>query len=429
MNAQNLRIFTILSAIVLLSIIGVQTYWFRQAISLEDSDFDKRITAALRASTKRLLKFNNNPNNMVLKPVERILSSYYTVQINDVIKPDVLEEFLKQEFLRQDIKSNFEYGIYDCMKDRIQYGGYVCTSENCDSTNTMRYEFPMIENHNYYFGVYFPDRRQHLLNQMGFWFISSAILVVVIGFFGYALWVIFRQKRLSEIQTDFINNMTHEFKTPISTILISSDVLTKPSIVDSPERLLSYATIIKNEANRLKKHVDAVLNIAKITDTAGNNLNVERLDFHDIIHELIQNQAPTLQEKNATITLKLNAHHALIQGDRMHLSNVLHNLIDNASKYCEGSPRIEISSQNVDNQLIIKIKDYGLGIAERDIKLIFTKFYRVPTGNVHNVKGFGLGLYYVKMMVEAHKGKITAESKIGQGSTFTLSFLSTESLG
>ncbi len=419
MSSRTIRLFTIFSTVVFLSVMVVQYYWYRQAYKLEDQDFDQRVTSALRVVTKRMLRFNNNPNNVVLKPVERVSSNYYTVQINDVINPTVLEEFLRQEFIRHDVQTNFEYGIYDCQKNSIQYGGFVCVSHKCDSTSSVKYEFPEIPGHNYYFGVYFTEKRTYLLNQTGFLLGSTAALMVVMLFFAYALWVIFKQKRLSEIQTDFINNMTHEFKTPISTISIASEVLTKPEIVNSPERLLNYATIIRNEVNRLRKHVDAVLQIAKLGE-GSQEICHETVDIHEVIHELIHNQQPVLKDKNAALTLHLHATDSCVRGDRMHLTNIMHNLLDNSLKYCETAPMVEIKTQNKGGNLWIEVSDNGLGVSEKDQKLVFNKFYRVPTGNVHNVKGFGLGLYYVKQMVEAHQGKISLKSTLGKGSTFKI---------
>jgi two-component system, OmpR family, phosphate regulon sensor histidine kinase PhoR len=421
MTNRTLRIFVVLAVVMLLAVITVQFMGLKQAYSLEDQDFDRRVTNALRVVTQRMLSFNRNPNNLQIKPVERVSSNYYTVQINDVINPQILEAFVKQEFARHDVRLNFEYGIYDCVKNRIQYGGFVCVSATCDSTSSVKYQFPQLPGYNYYFGIYFPDARFYLLDQLSSWLVSSGVLLLISGLFAYAVWVIFRQKRLSEIQTDFINNMTHEFKTPISTISISSEVLARPDIVQSPERLLSYATIIRNEANRLRKHVDAVLQIAKLSDS-GQELHWETLDLHEVLEELTNSTLPVLKDKQANVTLELNAERSVMKADRLHLSNILHNLLDNSLKYCEQVPQIKISTHNEGDYLFVKIQDNGLGISEKDQKLVFTKFYRVPTGNVHNVKGFGLGLYYVKMMVEAHRGKISLSSKLGEGSTFTLKF-------
>jgi two-component system phosphate regulon sensor histidine kinase PhoR len=420
MNTNTLRIFVATSILLMAGVITVQYVWFRQAYNLEDRDFDQRVSSALRVVSERLLQFNKNKNNKLLSPVERITSNYYTVQINDVINAPVLEEFLKQELARYDIRMNFEYGIYDCQKDAIRYTAFVCHSENCDnSDSTAHYDFPVVNIHNYYFGVHFPDKRYFLLGDLDNWFISSAVLLVLMCFFVYSLLLLFKQKRLSEIQNDFINNMTHEFKTPISTISISSEVLMKPEIVNTPERLLSYAAIIRKEAARLKKNVDTVLQTANIAQKI-DKLNFEEIDVHELLEDLSCSCEPLFREKGGELILDLQGINPFIKADRIHFTNVLHNLIDNGLKYCETTPEIRLSTETKSNELIIKVKDNGIGIADRDQRQVFNKFFRVHTGDVHNVKGFGLGLYYVKEMVEGHKGKISLKSKLGEGSEFSI---------
>jgi two-component system phosphate regulon sensor histidine kinase PhoR len=420
MNTNTLRIFVATSILLMAGVITVQYVWFRQAYNLEDRDFDQRVSSALRVVSERLLQFNKNKNNKLLSPVERITSNYYTVQINDVINAPVLEEFLKQELARYDIRMNFEYGIYDCQKDAIRYTAFVCHSENCDnSDSTAHYDFPVVDIHNYYFGVHFPDKRYFLLGDLDNWFISSAVLLVLMCFFVYSLLLLFKQKRLSEIQNDFINNMTHEFKTPISTISISSEVLMKPEIVNTPERLLSYAAIIRKEAARLKKNVDTVLQTANIAQKI-DKLNFEEIDVHELLEDLSCSCEPLFREKGGELILDLQGINPFIKADRIHFTNVLHNLIDNGLKYCETTPEIRLSTETKSNELIIKVKDNGIGIADRDQRQVFNKFFRVHTGDVHNVKGFGLGLYYVKEMVEGHKGKISLKSKLGEGSEFSI---------
>lgn len=420
MNSKTLRIFVALSILLMAGVIVIQYFWFRQAYNIQDRDFDQRVTSALRLVSRRVLDFNKNPNNKLLQPVERITSNYYTVQTNDTINAKVLEEFLKQEFARSDIRLNFEYGIYDCLKDRINFKSFVCHSENCDKNDsTAHYNFPDLNIHNYYFGVYFPDKKYFLLGDLDNWFFSSTILLVVMSFFVYALMVIFKQKRLSEVQNDFINNMTHEFKTPISTISISSEVLMKPEIIQTPERLLSYASIIRKEAARLKKNVDTVLQTANI-DQKIDKLNLEEVNVHDLLEELTLNCEPIFKERGGDLQVILQAENTIIKADRLHFSNIIHNLIDNGIKYCETTPNITIKTQNIGNYLVISIKDNGIGITEKDQRHIFNKFFRVHTGDVHNVKGFGLGLYYVKEMVEGHKGKIEVRSKLHEGSKFRL---------
>ncbi len=420
MNTNTLRIFVATSILLMAGVITVQYVWFRQAYNLEDRDFDQRVSSALRVVSERLLQFNKNKNNKLLSPVERITSNYYTVQINDVINAPVLEEFLKQELARYDIRMNFEYGVYDCQKDAIRYTAFVCHSENCDnSDSTAHYDFPVVDIHNYYFGVHFPDKRYFLLGDLDNWFISSAVLLVLMCFFVYSLLLLFKQKRLSEIQNDFINNMTHEFKTPISTISISSEVLMKPEIVNTPERLLSYAAIIRKEAARLKKNEDTVLQTANIAQKI-DYLNFEEIDVHELLEDLSCSCEPLFREKGGELILDLQGINPFIKADRIHFTNVLHNLIDNGLKYCETTPEIRLSTETKSNELIIKVKDNGIGIADRDQRQVFNKFFRVHTGDVHNVKGFGLGLYYVKEMVEGHKGKISLKSKLGEGSEFSI---------
>jgi two-component system phosphate regulon sensor histidine kinase PhoR len=265
--------------------------------------------------------------------------------------------------------------------------------------------------------VQFPNREAQILNQMGIWTFSSVVLLLVIVFFAYTLFVILKQKRLSEIQKDFINNMTHEFKTPIATIAVSAEVLKSPDIVHQPERLFNYTTIIENENKRLKQHVERVLQMAKL-DKEDFDLKKETINLHEVIQEVVEGMRISLQEKQGTLMLELNASKPEIQADRHHLTNVIYNLVDNAIKYCSNQPAIAIKTMSEGKGIVLEVQDNGIGIGSENQKRIFQKFYRVPTGNVHDVKGFGLGLHYVKQMVEAHRGKITLMSEIGKGCRF-----------
>jgi two-component system phosphate regulon sensor histidine kinase PhoR len=257
----------------------------------------------------------------------------------------------------------------------------------------------------------------------------------VIVFFGYTLFVIFKQKRLSEIQKDFINNMTHEFRTPISTIAISAEVLKDPQTANHPERLLNYATIIQNENNRLRQQVDRVLQAARL-DKEDIGLKPEFLNLETIIGDAVNNFSLTVQEKAGRISIVNQITNSTIKADKIHITNVINNLIDNALKYCERKPNITIrvsqatilsskkswpSTTSGKPFVEVSISDTGIGISSENQKRIFQQFYRVPTGNIHNVKGFGIGLHYVKLIVEAHGGSVSVTSEPGVGSTFTLS--------
>jgi two-component system phosphate regulon sensor histidine kinase PhoR len=232
--------------------------------------------------------------------------------------------------------------------------------------------------------------------------------------------MILKQKRLSEIQKDFINNMTHEFKTPLSSILASEETLRNMLAAEGKpaERVLRYLGIIHTEGKRLQSQVEAVL---KMTNFETTRLRKERLDLVDLIRKLADSQEPALQAVQGKLELQLPEDPVWIWGDALHLTNVISNLIDNALKYYQGQPEISISLQSTGHNAVIKVKDKGLGIPKEALPRIFDKFYRVPTGNVHNVKGFGLGLYYVKSVVLAHGGRIQAQSQPGLGTEISFS--------
>lgn len=226
---------------------------------------------------------------------------------------------------------------------------------------------------------------------------------------------------MSEVKTDFINNMTHELKTPISTIGLSSEMLLKEDFSNDPTRIQRYAGLIYKENRRLENQVEKVLNIAKL-DKNEIILNKQVLQIHELIEEAAESFRFNQLEKRGTIDLKLDASSNEISGDLVHITNVIFNLLDNAVKYCNDFPVVEVLSTSSTKGVYIQVKDYGIGIKKENIKFVFDQFYRVPTGNLHNVKGFGLGLYYVKMIVEAHGGSINVKSIFGKETAFNLFF-------
>jgi two-component system phosphate regulon sensor histidine kinase PhoR len=258
-----------------------------------------------------------------------------------------------------------------------------------------------------------------ILGQMGFWWFSSGVLLLVIAFFGYTLFVILKQKRLSEIQNDFINNMTHEFKTPIATIAISSGVLKNPNVTHTPGRLLNYASIISQEADRLQKGVERVLQMA-VLEKDELKLKKETVHLHDLLTTVAEPFGVLLAGREGTLTFDLAARPDAVVADPLHLTNVVYNLLDNAVKYTCNRPDIRIATRNEKNGICLSVTDNGIGIAPEHQKRVFEKFYRVPTGNRHDVKGFGLGLHYVRSIVKAHCGRTALCSNPGHGSTFTV---------
>ena len=352
--------------------------------------------------------------------VDQISSNYFTVNVNNMISPEVLEYYLKAEFANKAIDYNFEYGIYNCANQQMVFGKDVSMPATVGAeAPPVGSIFPELSASDYYFGVYFPLKEAQLISNMGIWTFSSMVLLVVLAFFAYSIFIILKQKRLSEVQRDFINNMTHEFKTPISTIAVSAEVLQQANIETQPERLKNYASIIQTENNRLKKQVERVLQMA-VLNKDKLDLKREEVEIHEVLEEVIQSMDISLQEKQRTITFRQEAEQGLIIADRLHMTNIFYNLIDNAIKYCQSTPQIEILTKNTRAGLEVNIRDNGIGIDKEEQKKVFHRFYRVPTGNVHDVKGFGLGLNYVKTIVEAHHGSISLESIPGEGSSFTI---------
>jgi len=253
--------------------------------------------------------------------------------------------------------------------------------------------------------------------------IIAAILftLVIISAFGLTVYTMIRQKKLNVIKNDFINNMTHEFKTPIATISLAVDALKNPKVIGNPEKLTYFSSIIKEENQRMNRQVETILKSA-LMDRQEIQLNKKPLHLHQIIEDVADNFVLRLQEKGGDMEIHLNAESDLIEGDEVHINNLVNNLLDNAVKYSKDNvaPHINLSTSSTAKKFILRIEDNGIGMTRETVKRIFEKFYRAHTGNIHNVKGFGLGLSYVKTVIEGHEGTIKPESTLGKGSVFTI---------
>lgn len=436
MNVRSIRILVLLAIVSVVGIVISQIYWLDKAFRVQENQlglrneqgiadekrFNDRVVIALSNVADEILNITNDPAEL-FQAVKQVKPNFYTVAINDTLHPYLLESLLKQEFQRRNIQEDFEYGIYDCFNDSIVYGNFVDITS--DSIIEPVPEAPEIkwDKDGHYFSVYFPNRPIFIPaereNRYGAWLFFTILISILFVFFGYSVFVIIRQKRLSEMKTDFINNMTHELKTPISTISLSSEVLMDDQIIQQPDRLRQYAGIIHTENNRLKTQVEKVLQLAAL-DNQHIELKREPIDFHEIIKKAVGSFELSVNESGGELNCHLNAVRTVVSGDVVHLTNVLYNLLDNALKYSLDAPRITVTTGNDDKWLILRVTDNGQGIPKEALDHIFDKFYRVPTGNVHDVKGFGLGLYYVKKMIKEHHGKISVSSAPGKGSTFTI---------
>jgi len=417
MRRNQIRFVVILGAFAIIGIIGVQTYWLQKSWNIREKQFNQTIFIGLRNVAEKMSSYNQSilPNE---NPVSQLSSNYFVVNVNSVIDANILEYFIKTEFDRHNIIIDYEYAIYDCHTDKMVYGNYVPV-EGKEKPFKLTTNLPKYSEYLYYFGVNFPSKSGYLSGDMSLWIVFTVILLISVVFFGVSIFIILQQKRLSEMQKDFINNMTHEFKTPISSINISADVITNPDIVNSPQRLLNYGAIIKQENNRLNKQVEKVLQIARI-EKSGFELKIEEIDLNDLVNQVINNCKANNDHINGIIRTVADPNAGCVFADRLHLTNIMHNLLDNAMKYAGVNPEITVKTQRSHRKVILEISDTGPGISKEYHKKVFQKFFRVPTGNIHDVKGFGLGLYYVKNICQAHKWPIRLESELGKGTKFII---------
>jgi two-component system phosphate regulon sensor histidine kinase PhoR len=416
MRNSNIRWVILLGAITILSIIAMQTYWLTQRWSHESRSFDQTTKIALSRVAHKMAAINKStlPSGEVIK---RITPNYYIVNFNDVIDANILESLLLAEFSSQTNYTDFEYGIYDCSSDDMVYGNH-CNLIESDKPTKTEGTLPKYDEFSYYFGVKFPSRQEDMrANTRSSW-LMAMIAAISVLFFSYTIWVIFNQRRYSEMQRDFINNMTHEFKTPLTSIQLSSDFLSKQPVIQGDERLKRYTELIRSQYQRLNAQVEKLLNVARL-ESGEFKLKRERFDMHDLLDEILETKGAESGIEGRVFNRKFGADHVIIEGDRTHLGSVVSNLIDNAVKYSTPDKPIDIITANEHGKLTVCIADHGIGIAPAHQKHLFKKFYRVPSGNVHDIKGFGLGLHYVKKILQMHSGDIRVDSELGKGSMFT----------
>jgi len=416
LSSKTIRIFVVLALISILGIMLTQFFWFKKASDNHEREFKKNLNIALKEVVKGILKYNNT-RGFPPDPVKQVDENTYIVMVNDQINSAVLEHYLVTEFKKFNINQSFEFSIYDCANQKMVEGRYVEGQK--ESVLVQSKNLPGFKRDNYYFTVYFPHMKSSLFWQMDVWLFSTAVLLIVVVFFGYSLFVILRQKRLSEIQRDFINNMTHEIRTPISTIAISAETLKSPDIIQTPQRLLNYATIIQDEAIKLKTQVERVLSVAD--NESKIKLYFEKFDLHALIKSVSEQMIMNDKGKKVELMLDFQAQNSIIKADKLHISNLITNLIDNSMKYSYDEVVITIHTANTkENKLEISFSDNGIGISKEHQKRIFDKFYRVPKGNIHDVKGFGIGLNFVMLITKMHNGSIKVISALNQGTMFKL---------
>ncbi len=420
MSNRSIRILVIVSALAVSGLLTVQSYWVYKTLKIKQSEFQQSVTIALRKAAASIAKYYHtkiNDKNLI----QQHASNYYIVNLNSPVDdPSILEYFLLKELEAAGINEPFEYGIYDCASDDLAYGN-CCNYDDEIIAPSKRRKKPKSKDLIYYFVVRFPGIGSFFLREMWFSWLFSGIVVLVSLFLAYAIYVILQQKRYSEVQRDFINNLTHEFKTPIASISLAANTLANSPPVKNNKRLKRYADLITSQNKRLNAQVEKVLEMARLPKNLGT-VSTQNINLHKLINEIVEEMRVRVDNEKGKLIVNLFSQHPEINADRLHMSNVINTLLDNAIKYKRDRPVISILTVDSEDGCKLIIEDKGTGIDKAHLKHLFKRFYRVPTGKLHNVKGFGLGLYYVDQVVKAHGWTIDVFSKKGEGTSFSISF-------
>lgn len=384
------------AAIIMISIISLQVFWSLRASDSLEQQFSHNVKMSLSNAVESVCQVNGT-DVPVQNPVEQVSDAYFIVRTNQPIQLQSLKSILTAEFNNRSIEEDFEFGVYDCQGDQMIYGDFVSMTDVKQSISPSK--LPVLEDYDYYFGVYFPDHEE------GFWWAQPLLqwTTIITGFiflfFVYAIFVLFRQKRLSAVQTDFINNIMHELKTPVSSLKIAAEVLAGEDITSQPDRFGRYSLLIKEETERLEAHVQQLLRSAEVDEQ--KEVAWENVELRNVLDKINARMISKLQGK----TLHIDCSPGLMLfSDRYYLETVFTNLIENGVKY--GGQNIYISCAEDKGALVIVVYDDGCGIPVSESKKIFQRFYRISQGDQYDIGGFGLGLYVVKKLVKKLKGKI-----------------------
>ena len=424
-----------------------EVFTFRQSIlensykpsaSLFDSDSVtfKTFFSEKQKEISKYTNFNNGDDLNELSPEERIrmvgrLTNLEKVQYESIFKDvaprkpiydrisyNEIKINLDHELKVMGIEADFEFGVYhEGLATKLK-------SERFRKERSKSYGVPLfVDNEgssDYQLFVSFPGKEKYIIATISNILIFAAVFILIIILaFASALYQLIRQKQISEIKTDFINNMTHEFKTPIATINLALDAIKNPKIINDKEKILRYTSMIRQENKRMHGQVENVLRISKL-EKNQLDLTSKVTDIHEVVEEAITHVDLIVKDKGGYINVDLGAKQTEVMASKFHLTNVLVNMLDNAMKYTQESPKIDLITSNAGRNVIIKVKDQGIGMSKSVQKNVFDKFYREQKGNIHDVKGHGLGLSYVKKIVEHHHGSVYVESEKGKGSTFTV---------
>lgn len=388
---------------------------------IEDGIATRRRNNALKELQADTVRLINQGDFNVLEAAAKEMSQV-DIPLKERVSKGTIDTLLRAELQNKNIQLKYDFWLKSVTHDAVVFRKISSENDELLPANTFKttlFSNDVIRDPGMLY-VNFPDKNSLIFSNLSVTMASSAgLLIVLLFIFSYTLYAILKQKKIAEMKTDFINNMTHEFKTPVSTIMIASEALKDPEILEDKTRIGRLAGIIYDENVRLGNHIERVLSIARL-DKKELKLEKDVVDMNELVAAVADSMSLQLQKRNAELVLNLDAENVLVTGDELHLSNVIYNLIDNANKYSIDAPYIKISTRNSGKNLLIDIEDRGIGMIKEHSKRIFDQFYRVPTGNLHDVKGFGLGLNYVMDIITQMGGTIKVKSEKDKGTTFEI---------
>ncbi|WP_188620905.1 sensor histidine kinase [Flavobacterium suaedae] len=418
MKFNKLNIIVFIGLIAIIGVITMQLVMLKQAFMFERKEIGDKIHFALQDVVNKI--YGDNVNDVPsATPIKKVSDDYYVVNVNDVFEAEILEYYLKSEFQKVQLDVDYEYAIYDCASDEMVYGNYIDVEgdeqnegEKCENCFTKK------EGLVYYFAIRFPHLTYNYIQSLQQYWIYTGVLFLVLVIYVYSVFTLLKQKRYTELQKDFINNMTHEFKTPLSSILIASNYAAKQEEIEKHPKLHKYLQIIIEQSNKLNQHIERILNVAK----AENNLMTLEKKAFNIVDtlELVKDNAG-LKYPDAAIIFSTPKQEYKVVADAFHFYNIAYNIVENAVKYNNTTPQITIAIQETNKGLDLLFSDNGPGIPSQHIEYVFDRFYRVPRENKKEVEGFGIGLFYVKKICEHHGWKINIKNNQPTGVTITIS--------
>jgi two-component system phosphate regulon sensor histidine kinase PhoR len=413
MRSSTTRFLILSFTLLIVILIGIQLYWVHKTYSFEQHNFHVGVMKSIRGIYEDI-NMADDPGSRLDYLVEHPNADTYIYRAERVPVGDTLVNYLKYEFDDFNMYTECNIGIYKHWSNNYIYRNHLTFGSLAGNS----IELPLFKRDHDYICLYFPNRNSYVLSRMNEWIITSVLILLLLAGLSFSLYYFFRQKFLNEAQKDFINNVTHEFSTPLTVIELSTDALERSSDQPEANRIKKYSSAIRYQTEYLKKHIHALMK-SLVAENQPFNLNKVPVDVNVLVKNVVTQLEPLITEKKGTVTLELDKSKVQVPADRDNLYLAIFNIVNNALKYAV-NPRVFIRTFIEKGAYHIVVHDNGFGIDHKDLKNIFRKFYRAQDGNIHQVKGLGLGLYFTKNVISMHHGEVHATSVRGEGSTFTV---------